>query len=471
MVIASAADASDLGPAAPFAAFDAEVPSRSALRSAITAAARRPEPECLPQLVQLATMPPEVAPRVQRTARHLVARLRAKADASGVEGLIREYDLSSQEGVALMCLAEALLRIPDDATRDALIRDKISRGDWRAHVGHSPSWLVNAATWGLVVTGRLVATTSETRLATAITRLIARGGEPLIRRGVDLVMRMMGEQFVAGRSIEEALARSRRLEARGFRYSYDMLGEAAMTAADAERYAGEYTHAIHAIGRAAAGRGVIDGPGISVKLSALHPRYTRAKRARVMTELLPRLTQLAQLARGYGIGLNIDAEEADRLELSLDLLEALAHDPGLAGWDGIGFVLQAYGKRCPFVVDWIVDLARGSGHRIMVRLVKGAYWDSEIKRAQVDGLADFPVFTRKLHTDVSYLACARKLLAGREWIFPQFATHNAQTLAAVMEMAGPRFTSEQYEFQCLHGMGEPLYEEVVGATKLDRPCR
>ena len=233
----------------------------------------------------------------------------------------------------------------------------------------------------------------------------------------------------------------------------------------------DYEHAIHAIGEASAGRGIYEGPGISIKLSALHPRYSRTKRARVMDELLPRAKKLAALAQSYDIGLNIDAEEADRLELSLDLLEALARDPELAAWNGIGFVVQAYGKRCPAVIDWLIDLGRRAKRRLMVRLVKGAYWDSEIKRAQVDGLADFPVYTRKVHTDVAYLACARKLLAAPDAVFPQFATHNAQTLASVMVFAGPNYYRGQYEFQCLHGMGEPLYEEVVGRDKLDRPCR
>src|SRR5918997_3173093 len=284
-------------------------------------------------------------------------------------------------------------------------------------------------------------------------------------------MRMLGEQFVCGQTIEEALANSRRTEAKGFRYSYDMLGEAAATAPDAARYFRDYEGAIHAIGRASGGRGVVDGPGISVKLSALHPRYSRAQRERVTGELLPRALSLAALARRYDVGLNIDAEEADRFDLSLDILEALCFAPELAGWDGIGFVVQAYGKRAFLVVAWLVDLARRSGHRLMVRLVKGAYWDSEIKRAQVDGLEGFPVFTRKIHTDVSYLACARKLLDAPDAVFPQFATHNAHTLAAVVAMAGPSFRSGQYEFQCLHGMGEPLYEEVVGPDKLGRPCR
>ena len=425
----------------------------------------------MPPLLALAALTADEDERVEAMARSLTARLRAKSRSSGVEGLIHEYSLSSQEGVALMCLAEALLRIPDAATRDALIRDKLAPGDWRAHVGASPSLFVNAATWGLVLTGKLVGTSSEQTLGAALTRLIARGGEPLIRAGVDVSMRLMGEQFVTGRTIEEALNASREREARGFTFSYDMLGEAATTAEDAARYLAEYERAVHAIGRAANKRGIYEGPGVSIKLSALHPRYQRIKRARVMGELLPRIRHLAVLARSYDIGLNIDAEEADRLDLSLDILEALSLDPSLAGWNGLGFVIQAYGKRCIFVVDWLVDLARRARRRLMIRLVKGAYWDSEIKRAQIDGQDEFPVFTRKVHTDVSFLACARKLLAAPDAIYPQFATHNAQTLASIVTMAGPNFYRGQYEFQCLHGMGEPLYEEVVGRDKLGRPCR
>ncbi|MCJ2060444.1 trifunctional transcriptional regulator/proline dehydrogenase/L-glutamate gamma-semialdehyde dehydrogenase [Methylobacterium sp. J-048] len=455
----------------PFTAFADEVAVLSPLRAAIVAACRRPEPDCIGPLLDLARLSPDAAGRVAATARHLVDCLRRQTRHGGVEGLIHEYALSSQEGVALMCLAEALLRIPDAATRDALIRDKIAGGDWAAHLGHSPSPFVNAATWGLLVTGRIAATRSEAGLSASLTRLIGRGGEPLIRKAVDLAMRLMGEQFVTGRDIAEALRNAKRMEAKGFTYSYDMLGEAAFTAEDADRYLRSYEEAIRAIGEASAGRGILRGPGISIKLSALHPRYARSQRRRVMAELAPRVRGLARLARRYDIGLNIDAEEADRLDLSLDILETLAFDPDLAGWDGLGFVVQAYGKRCPFVIDWLIDLARRSRRRLMVRLVKGAYWDSEIKRAQVDGLDGFPVFTRKLHTDVSYFACARKLLAAPDAIFPQFATHNAQTLASIVEIAGPDFSLGQYEFQCLHGMGEPLYEAVVGPGKLDRPCR
>jgi RHH-type proline utilization regulon transcriptional repressor/proline dehydrogenase/delta 1-pyrroline-5-carboxylate dehydrogenase len=444
---------------------------QSDLRRAITAAYRTPETVCVPRLVEAAALPDHTRKAAADTARKLIEALRAKHKGSGVEGLVHEYSLSSQEGVALMCLAEALLRIPDAATRDALIRDKISEGDWKAHLGGGRSLFVNAATWGLVVTGKLTSTVADRSLSAALTRLIARCGEPVIRRGVDMAMRMMGEQFVTGETIDEALQRAKPLEQRGFRYSYDMLGEAATTAADAKRYYRDYEAAIHAIGKASDRRGIYEGPGISIKLSALHPRYVRAQSARVMDELLPKVKALALIAKSYDIGLNIDAEEADRLELSLDILETLCLDAALAGWNGMGFVVQAYGKRCPFVLDFIIDLARRAGRRIMVRLVKGAYWDAEIKRAQVDGLADFPVFTRKIYTDVSYIACAKKLLAATDAVFPQFATHNAQTLATIYQMAGSDYYVGKYEFQCLHGMGEPLYDEVVGRQNLNRPCR
>jgi RHH-type transcriptional regulator, proline utilization regulon repressor / proline dehydrogenase / delta 1-pyrroline-5-carboxylate dehydrogenase len=450
----------------------------SPLRSAITAATRLAEPTLLPALIEQARLAPALADSAQRLALRIARGVRERARESGraglVQGLLQEFALSSSEGVALMCLAEALLRIPDTATRDALIRDKISGGNWQSHLGNSPSLFVNAATWGLLLTGRLVATHSDVGLGAALRRIVGRGGEPLIRRGVDMAMRLMGEQFVTGETIAQALVNAQVREAQGFRYSYDMLGEAAMTARDAAAYLAAYEAAIQAIGAASAGRGIHAGPGISIKLSALHPRYSRGQLGRVMNELYPRLLQLARLARRYDIGLNIDAEEADRLELSLDLLERLCFEPALAGWNGIGFVVQAYQKRCPGVVDWLVDLARRSQRRLMIRLVKGAYWDSEIKRAQIDGQEGYPVYTRKAYTDVAYIACARKLLAFPAQIYPQFATHNAQTLAAVYALAGPDYAPGQYEFQCLHGMGEPLYEQVVGPLaegKLDRPCR
>src|SRR5215468_3400375 len=326
----------------PFQAFVESLRPQTPLRAAITSAYRRPEPQCVPPLIEAATLPPATMAGATALARDLVERLRAKGQGGGVEGLIHEYDLSSQEGVALMCLAEALLRIPDDETRDALIRDKVGARDWRAHLGHSPSLFVNAATWGLLLTGRLTATSSEQSLSSALTRLIAKGGEPLIRAAVNLAMRLMGEQFVAGQTIDEALGNGRRLEEKGFRHSYDMLGEAAVTMGQADQYTQAYRHAIHAIGRAAERRGIYDGPGISIKLSALHPRYSRAQLEWVQAELYPRLKTLAVLARQYDIGLNIDAEEADRLEISLDVLDRLCLEPELAGWNGIGFVVQAY---------------------------------------------------------------------------------------------------------------------------------
>ena len=455
----------------PFDAFAPPIRPQSPLRREITAAYRRNEAACIAPLLEDASFEAPKRAAIKETAGKLVAALRADYRGSGIEGLVQEYSLSSREGVALMCLAEALLRIPDHATRDALIRDKVSGGDWSSHLGGGKSLFVNAATWGLVVTGKLVSSLDHRGLGPVLTRLVARAGEPVIRRAVDLAMRMMGEQFVIGETILEAVKRARSLEIKGFRYSYDMLGEAATTAADADRYYADYKRAIHAIGKAAGGRGVYEGPGISIKLSALHPRYTRSQAERVIGELLPRVRQLASLARSYDIGLNIDAEEMDRLELSLDLLESLATDTELAGWDGLGFVIQGYGKRCSFVIDWMIDLARRAKRRMMIRLVKGAYWDAEIKRAQVDGLTDFPVYTRKIHTDVAYIACAKKLLAAPDAIFPQFATHNAQTLATIYHLAGPDFAVGNYEFQCLHGMGEQLYEQVVGKEKLDRPCR
>ena len=432
---------------------------------------RAPEAECVAALLEAARLDPPRAASARRLAQQLAGALRQRrARAGGVDALMHEFSLSSQEGVALMCLAEALLRIPDAATADALIRDKLSGGDWRSHIGRGRSLFVNAAAWGLMISGELVATHSEEGLGAALGRLVARGGEPLIRRGVDLAMRLLGQQFVLGRTIEEALQRARACEARGYRYSFDMLGEAALTADDADRYLRDYEQAIGAIGRAAAGRGVHYGPGISVKLSALHPRYARAQRERVLAELAPRIAHLCLAARDRGIGLNIDAEESEVLELSLDLLETLAAMPPLADWPGLGFVVQAYQKRAPAVIDTVAQLAQQHRRRLMVRLVKGAYWDSEIKRAQVEGQVDFPVFTRKAHTDVCYLACAERLLGHADRLYPQFATHNALTLATVWQMC-LRSGVTAWEFQCLHGMGETLYDELIGPDQSTMACR
>ncbi len=461
--------------AGPGAAFDFGLPNETAadpvlfpLRRRIAETYRADEAATVRALINEARLAPAELDATQKLATNLAVAVRAeRSTAGGVDALMLEFSLDSREGVALMCLAEALLRIPDAATRDRLIRDKIARGDWRAHVGASPSLFVNAAAWGLLVTGKLVDSRSEGALEQALASLLRKGGEPLIRKGVDLAMRLLGRQFVTGRTIDEALANAREREARGYTFSFDMLGEAALTAMDAQRYVEDYEHAIGAIGRAANGRGVAAGPGISVKLSALHPRYSRAQRERVEAELWPRVAALARLAKEHDIGFNIDAEEADRLDLSLDVLAHLMAEPDLAGWDGLGFVVQCYQKRARPTIDWLVALARQRKRRLMLRLVKGAYWDSEIKRAQIDGLADYPVFTRKGHTDVAYLACAKAMLAAPDVVYPQFATHNAFTLAAIHTLAG----DARYEFQCLHGMGESIYDHVVGANKLARACR
>ena len=447
-------------------------------REAVDAHCRTSEPQAVADLLAQAETwsaphqgQGEDQEQAQALAGQLVRHLRQqRSQANGVDALMHEFSLSSEEGVALMCLAEALLRIPDAATRDRLIADKIGRGDWKRHIGHSPSLFVNAAAWGLLLGGKLVALHSEQGLSGHLGRLLARGGEPVVRAGVDVAMRMLGRQFVCGQTIAEALQHSRPQHAHGYRYSYDMLGEAAVTQEDALRYLRAYEETIHAIGQRSPGATPEQGPGISVKLSALHPRYSRAQRELVMQELLPRLRQLALLAARYNVGINIDAEEADRLTLSMDLLEALAFDPALGGFRGLGFVVQAYQKRCPYVLDWLAALARKSGMRFMVRLVKGAYWDSEIKRAQVDGLEDYPVFTRKEHTDLCWLVCARKLLHAGSLFYPQLATHNALSMATVHGWARQLHVSD-FEFQCLHGMGEGLYDQVVGEQGLGRACR
>ncbi|UOO91596.1 bifunctional proline dehydrogenase/L-glutamate gamma-semialdehyde dehydrogenase PutA [Vitreoscilla stercoraria] len=410
----------------------------------------------------------EQATKIEAWARGLITEVRAKRQKmAGVDALMHEFSLSSEEGVALMCLAEALLRVPDKHTQTLLIRDKLSRGDWKSHVGQGSSLFVNAAAWGLLLTGKMTQPATEQSLSSALNRMISKGGESMIRKGMDYAMRMLGQQFVTGQTIDEALKNGVEREGKGYRFSFDMLGEAAMTQLDAERYYQDYINAIHAIGRQSLGRDVYDSNGISVKLSALHPRYHRNQHARVMKELLPKVKYLYVLAKQYNIGLNIDAEESYRLDISLDLLEAIALDEDLKGFEGIGFVVQAYQKRCPAVLDFIIDLARRSGHRFMIRLVKGAYWDSEIKLAQVEGLEGYPVYTRKVHTDVAYLACAQKLLGATDVVFPQFASHNAYTVAAIRSLGGDK----DFEFQCLHGMGETLYDQVVGENNWGRRVR
>ena len=442
----------------------------SPLRAAITAAWLRDEAEHVRELLEQARLPASEQAQAQRLAVDLVKRVRARAqDQGAIEAFMRQYDLGSEEGVLLMCVAEALLRIPDQDTADKLIRDKLGDADWEKHLGQSDSVLVNASTWGLMLTGKLVNLNDLTRadVPGAFKRLVGRVGEPVIRLAVRQAMRIMGHQFVMGRTIDEALSRSRKGDNADYRYSFDMLGEGALTTKDAARYLEAYRQAIHAIGRTGPFTDVFAAPSISIKLSALHPRYEHAKRARVMKELAPAILELAQLAKSYGIGFTIDAEEADRLELSLDLIEATFSDPSLDGWEGYGLAVQAYQKRTPYVIDFLADLARRVGRRMPVRLVKGAYWDAEIKRAQIDGHPGYPVFTRKPNTDVSYLANARRMLDQGDALYPMFATHNAQTIAAIRSIAQGR----PYEHQKLHGMGDDLYAEVVPKHRLDIPCR
>ncbi len=387
----------------------------------------------------------------------LVSKVRAADDPGLMETFLAEYGLSTDEGIALMCLAEALLRVPDAATIDALIEDKIAPSDWGSHLGRSTSNLVNASTWGLLLTGKVL-TDHGPGLVGTLRGAVKRLGEPVIRVAVGRAMREMGAQFVLGEDIKAAIKRAAKSEASGYSYSYDMLGEAAATDADARRYQMSYAGAITDIAKACNKDDIRANPGISVKLSALHPRYERAQKSRVMSELVPRVKSLAQLAKSAGMGFNIDAEEADRLAISLDVIEAVLSDPSLAGWDGFGVVVQAYGPRAAGVIDWLDALAIRLERRIMVRLVKGAYWDSEVKRAQVEGLDGFPVFTDKPATDANYLACARQLLDKTARIYPQFATHNAHTVAAIVHMAGDNM---DYEFQRLHGMGERLHDIVL----------
>ncbi|PTM41083.1 bifunctional proline dehydrogenase/L-glutamate gamma-semialdehyde dehydrogenase PutA [Bosea sp. 124] len=400
---------------------------------------------------------PAAKARIDARATGLIEAIRTrKVGLGGIEELLREYSLSTREGLALMVLAEALLRVPDAATADRLIEDKLGQGDFAHHESKSDAFLVSASAWALGITARVIQP-GETP-SSIIGGLAKRLGVPTVRTATRQAMRVMGNHFVLGQTIQEALKRAGSKSGKLYRYSFDMLGEGARTQADADRYFASYTAAIDAIGRSAGNEPLPERPGISVKLSALHPRYDATNHERVLAELTPKVVKLAQQAKSYDLNFTIDAEEADRLELSLDIIDAVVADPSLADWDGFGLAIQAYQKRASAVIAHIGALAEGHGRRMMVRLVKGAYWDTELKRAQERGLADYPVFTRKAMTDLNYEACAAQLLALRPRIIPQFATHNAQTVATVAEMAGG---SEGFEFQRLHGMGEALYEKLL----------
>jgi RHH-type proline utilization regulon transcriptional repressor/proline dehydrogenase/delta 1-pyrroline-5-carboxylate dehydrogenase len=428
---------------------------------AVTHESLTDERTSLAHAVALAALDSTARAKIAADAADLVRKIRASAKPGLMEVFLAEYGLSTNEGVSLMCLAEALLRVPDADTMDALIEDKIAPSDWGVHLGHSSSSLVNASTWALMLTGRVLEDGAP-GIAGHLRGAVKRLGEPVIRRAVSRAMKEMGRQFVLGETINAAMERAAKMEVRGYTYSYDMLGEAARTSADALQYHAAYGRAIIAIGAAATSSDIRENPGISVKLSALHPRYEVAQRERVMDELVPRVIDLARLAASLGLGFNIDAEEADRLALSLEVIEAVLADDRLAGWDGFGVVVQAYGHRASAVIDWLHATATRLDRKVMVRLVKGAYWDTEVKRAQVLGLNGFPVLTNKVTTDVNYIANARKLLGMTDRIYPQFATHNAHTVAAVLAMAKDNAT---FEFQRLHGMGEQLHDIVLAAQK------
>ncbi|WP_289042632.1 bifunctional proline dehydrogenase/L-glutamate gamma-semialdehyde dehydrogenase PutA [uncultured Aliiroseovarius sp.] len=432
-----------------------------ALRQKIDTLAYTDEEPHIEALVQDADLSSDDRARIAASGADLVRAIRGSSDPGMMEVFLAEYGLSTDEGIALMCLAEALLRVPDAETIDALIEDKIAPSDWGKHLGRSSSSLVNASTWALLVTGKVL-DDREPGIAGTLRGAVKRLGEPVIRTAVGRAMREMGSQFVLGETINAAMKRGSKMEAKGFTYSYDMLGEAALTDGDARRYQMAYARAISEIASACTSKDIASNPGISVKLSALFPRYERAQRDRVMDTLVPRVTSLAHLAKSAGMGFNIDAEEADRLQISLDVIEAVLSDKALAGWDGFGVVVQAYGQRAGAAIDWLHALAERLDRKIMVRLVKGAYWDTEVKRAQVEGLAGFPVFTRKVATDVSYIANARKLLSMTDRIYPQFATHNAHTAAAILDIAKTSGVDARgYEFQRLHGMGESLHKIIM----------
>ena len=444
-------------------------PSFSALRAAFLT----DENAALVSLISTAKLSAEADTRVTAEARRLVLAVRGQQHRQdgGMQSFLREYDLSSQEGVLLMCVAEALLRIPDAATADKLIKDKFSQGDWSKHIGQSDSMLVNAGTWGMMLTGGLVSVApgSASDVGGWLGRLAARAGEPLVRMALRQGMKLMAEQFVMGRNIHDALQRTQDRNNAKYRHSFDMLGESAITTEDAERYFKAYQDAIAAISLTVKpGQSAHDAPGISIKLSALHARYEYPQRERVMAELLPKVQLLAEQAMRGGIGLTLDAEESERLEISLEIFAAVYCSPALQGWEGFGLALQAYQKRAFFAIDWLATLAQRQptpkNKRIMLRLVKGAYWDTEIKRAQTQGLSGYPVFTRKNNTDVSYLACAAKLLAAPQAFYCQFATHNAHSISTIIERArNAGGLRSDFEFQRLHGMGEALYDAVIAA--------
>lgn len=432
----------------------------SLLRTRVRQVTSADEAEVVNALLQASELTAPQRERILQSSRSLVESCRGKSHKAGtLDAFLQEFGLSNREGIALMCLAEALLRVPDEETADRLIAEKIQSGDWGAHKGSSRSGFVNASVWGLMLTGRIVRLEGDVTQDTGswVKRLVSSLGEPVVRQAVLQAMRIMGGQYVLGRTIEEGLQKGVAGNRPGTRFSFDMLGEGARTMADAQRYFSDYQQAIRTIGRTVGSEPVEQANGISIKLSALHPRFEFRQKKRVMAELLPRVRELALECKQFGMGFNIDAEECDRHDIFLELFEGLARDEALRGWGGLGFVLQAYQKRGLATAEWLIALGRETGHRFMVRLVKGAYWDGEVKHAQEQGFEDYPVFTRKSHSDLSYQLCAEKLLSAQDAIFPQFATHNAHSVALVQDLTSD---GKAFEFQRLHGMGTLLFDEA-----------
>ncbi len=450
--------------------FHPKILNQSALRQKIRDFHRVNESTAIDHILPLAEVSNLLRSKAWERARTMVLRIREETKThSGVDALLNEFSLSTAEGVVLMCLAEALLRIPDKQTQDELIRDKLSKGHWAPHLGNSDSLFVNASAWGLMLTGNVVSYTDERKQSQLglLKKTMGRLGEPVIRKAMNIAMKVMGKQFVIGETIEDACSRATEKEQNGYLYSYDMLGEGARSQDDADRYFKSYEHAVHVIGKAAKGKGPQKSPGISVKLSAIHPKYDFKHHTTAVATITERLKELCLLAQQYDIGLTVDAEESERLDISLDIIENVFCDSALLRWAGFGIAVQAYQKRAIYVIEWLRELTTNAKKPMMVRLVKGAYWDTEIKHSQQGGYSEFPVFTRKSSTDVSYHACANRLLDYRSTIYPQFATHNAYTASIILELAGDNKTG--FEFQCLHGMGDTLYDQIV--REENTPCR
>jgi RHH-type proline utilization regulon transcriptional repressor/proline dehydrogenase/delta 1-pyrroline-5-carboxylate dehydrogenase len=446
---------------------------QDAIRRAMHPFYRAEESMCVEKLVSYLEMDDAQEKVIRTLAENLVQSVRdSEAESSAIEALMLHYDLSTEEGILLMCLAEALLRVPDKKTEQLLIKDKLTSAHWEAHIGASESSFVNMATWGLALSGKILGQKSGAGYFKSLWQgLVRRGGEPVIRKAVREAMKVLSEQFVVGRNINEALKRSRDMRKKGYRYSYDMLGEVARTQKDADHYYKAYYDAISSLGESKQSDDIIAGPSISVKLSALYPRYEYSHRQEAVAYLIPKVKELVLHAKQNNLSMTIDAEEADRLQLSLDIFEAIFCDPDIKDWEGLGLAVQAYQKRAFYLFDWLIHLAKGQGKRIQVRLVKGAYWDSEIKLSQVEGFSDYPVFTRKVSTDISYFACAKKMLSAQDAIYPQFATHNAYSVAAILSLMSNQYEKYQFEFQNLQGMGKDLHNQIVEIDKMHLPCR